>query len=193
MMVYDPNKFKTQAPTIASFDFTDFLDGTTVRKFFLATQNLSAGNVDNLVPNAEIISGEGERSIGPETTVTFPLIVGFSTSRTIKGNAYINFSAKSISGGTTLRVKLQKITDAGTEDISSTITTESTGGEKPFLAQLPITSEVNFTPGDKIQLSIETVASGSYTVFLGTDPSNTASGNLTNTKTTVFVPFKTEL
>lgn len=185
MVPADPDlgEFITAPPIIATFNFTDLSNGTGTRYFYLAQANsATTAKVQILTQDATLYSFDEGREINFGTTAREFELTEFNLEQTIKGTATLTCEISS-SAGQTFTVQLKKNgTNFGT---AATITHVVTLTQYRVL--LPIPTQENFKRGDV--LSVHFSSSAGTAIRIGTDPTNAASTNVTNTKSTLAIPF----
>ena len=192
-MPLDPKlqKFTTASPAIASYDFTDILEGTGTIIFQGYRTDAGAYILSQSQPfskdietthtgggtGAYVLVGDNDFDLSP-----------FKISQTIKGVAIVNISQKSVtSGASRFTIKVRKWDGSSeTEIVSVTANAEGTSDIVTHCVNLTVPS-TPFAAGDVLRLTIETwINSGtSQTMYYSHDPQNRDGANIIPSATPV--------
>jgi hypothetical protein len=169
-------KYDSQSEVKTVYNFQDIVDGTGIAVFYGALENPSAGTNYSLITNV-LPSGGQDISLYISGVGTFNFDTGeFNTPRVCNGSAYLSCEFQAGSGvDYQLSVKLQKISNATTTDISSTISTAVITGSvnENVLLKIPLT-KTSFNIGDKIRTIITIAGVKTGTRYLYIDPVGSA-------------------
>ena len=150
-----PQPFTTAAPAIASYNYTDIVDGTGVAVYY--------GNVNEASSISYFLGTSAFTVATCYTSGATMDLTPFATPRTVKGTAILSFYVNASSGARG-NVKLQKVdgVTAAVTDISSTIQSEARSALGSLCLKIPLT-ETLFAQGDILRLVYTQTGSCSLT------------------------------
>lgn len=211
--------FPEQAETaIASYNYTDIVEGTGIIKFTAYSSETDAGMDYHLGTDETVYSKDPEAWASGADTATIDHdydLSPFNLPRTIKGTAMVNFTLKARAGtGQTTDAKADvyiRKWDGTTEtdivtDTSQTIRLVN-GVSGAETINMPLTvPTTHFKAGEQLRLSIvannlKVTNSATLDVWIGQDPANgdgtyikpSLDDPRTTTRTTFFCPFKLDI
>ena len=208
-----PQPFTTASPILASYDYTDFIDGSGVVNFL-------GGNSQNTTTLNYFMTRESTRSNNSSTSSTelfsavadtkkldidFDILINIP--RTIKGTIFVTVPVAVTSrnsGSTSMRVigKLRKVRDGVESEVSSgtsaTYGVSNTPAGSSVTFKIDVTTEEHYATGDILRLTCEVWASqntGSSQVTIYHDPANRTTGMLAtnpSSQLNIRIPFLIE-
>lgn len=180
---------------LANYDYTDLAEGTGVVKLYGFNVNVS-GAISFILSKNDIYSYTVE-TVGNDT-VTFNLSA-FNLPKTVKGTAFVRFSAIGPGSGDICYVVTIQKTSKGVT------TTLGTSMQTPTLTVLAVRNlvlqttipQTNFEVGDILSVKVEPVGTGGN--YFAHDPANRNGINGVTpaatypTKFEVYIPFRIDL
>lgn len=205
-----PIKYRTTAPAVATFSYTEIAEGTGIQIFYGAHTKQTTNNT--YVLSGTVIASNDIQTIGA-TDVDFDTSP-FNSSRTIKGTAYISvpvYVTCSAGDSTSVYIiaKLRHVTAAAAEsEIASAqsetlLITPVATKPKKFLVKITV-PQTHFTKGETLRLTIELTKTqaggGSGVIGLGHDPKERTSTEFpgtgefaVTTSLEAHIPFKLDV
>lgn len=186
--------------TIASYSYTDIAEGTGVQEFYLISE-YSGGATDYLLTT--ISAKCSNYAAGADKTVTLANgtsvdfdLGAFNMPKKIKGTAYMSWVAINPSSDSfALKFQLIRVRDGTETTISSQITSQvvktTINGTFGF-TKIPITTIYHFKKGDILRLTVENTINNAEAIYLGINPTDeavTAPAAMSNSKSSVYIPF----
>ena len=205
--------YQTQPSAIASYNFTDIVEGTGIVKFMAYSNKDSAGTNYNLTQQTTFYSSDIELSENNSTTSAildkdFDL-PAFNSPTTIRGTANVNVcfecDADIQSGTGYLIAKIRKWDGTTETEIASTQSESVTEGYAIFNLNITV-PKTHFKKGEILRLTIycngtKTAGVNNFHVAFGCDPQNrdgtyiipSTDDPVSTTKLEFYCPFDIDL
>ena len=194
-----PQRFRKSSPSIASYDYLDYVSGAGYRTFYAVNGEDSTGVfgflspvvMDSAMPGVAPLN-DRRLQVATSATATVNYDITFGTSATIAGGeVYVNYSTRGLASGSTGSAvfTLKRVRGADSTTIAtSTSPTISTGGSESYYRRgfKMTATETLLVDGDVLRLTVALTSVSGAGIIINIDPSNLLGQ--VETSTSVVIP-----
>jgi len=183
--------FTTASPILVNYDWTDAVNNTGYKTFYLIESNSSTGVNYHLTPKQDYSS----TPVLTENSSTFDEdfdLTQFPLAQAIEGTALFSLPIKSASNATPdVIIELYKWNGTSETIIGSSVHLDAACNDaemRYFNYTIPYT---HFAAGETLRLRLQVVQTSGIFVYFGIDPAGRTDADLTITTTSkIHIPYK---